>query len=213
VLNVRTTICTATVVAILLSLGLAAPQASAQTGTNVAVIDIPYIFKNFTRFKQSIDDIKKDIDNYKQYVDEQQKKLRAEAEKLELYRPGTKEYKDVEESIARLKLEVQLESAKRQKEFMEREAQVYFNAYREVEAAVTDFAQRNRIGLVLRFSSEEMDPSQRDSIMQGINRIVVYQDRLDITNMILDLLNRGTPQVRQTQNSGPVAPQIPPRKY
>ncbi len=208
----RTKICTATVVAILFSLGLAVSQASAQTGTNVAVIDIPYIFKNFTRFKQSIDDIKKDIDSYKQYVDEQQKKLRAEADKLELYKPGTKEYKDVEESIARLKLEVQLESAKRQKEFMEREAQVYFNAYREVEAVVSDFAQRNRIGLVLRYNGEEMDPSQRDSIMQGINRIVVYQDRLDITSMVLDLLNRGTPpQVRQTQNRPPVNPQIPPR--
>jgi Skp family chaperone for outer membrane proteins len=199
-------ICTATVVAILFSLGLAAPQASAQTGTNVAVIDIPYIFKNFTRFKQSIDDIKKDIDDYKTYVNDQQKRLREEASKLELYRPGTKEYKDVEETIARTKLEIQLESAKRQKEFMEREAQVYFNAYREVESAVSNFAKRNRIGLVLRYSGEEMDPSQRDSIMQGVNRMVVYQDRLNITEMILEALNRGTPIAQ------PDGPQIPKRR-
>jgi hypothetical protein len=76
---------------------------------------------------------------------------------------------------------------------MEREAQVYFNAYREVEAAVGRFASERRIGLVLHHNGEDMDPTQRDSIMQGINRIVVYQDRLDITGMILDQLERGTP--------------------
>lgn len=189
----RTTICTATVVATLVCWGLAASPAAAQTGTNVAVIDIPYIFKNFTRFKQAIDDIKKDIDGYKEYVNEQQKLLRAETDKLELYKAGTKEYKDVEESIAKLKMGVQLESAKRQRDFMEREAQVYFNAYHEVEAAVADFATRNRIGLVLRYNGEEMDPTQRDSIMQGINRMIVYQNRLNITEIILEQLERGTP--------------------
>lgn len=201
----RTTICVATVVAVLFFPGFASSQASAQTGTNVAVLDVPYIFKNFIRFKQSIDDIKKDIDDYKNIVNDQQRQLRDEAAKLELYKPGTKEYKDVEENVARMKMTFSLDSAKRQKDFMEREAQVYFTAYREVEKVVADFAQRNRIGLVLRYSAEEMDPSQRDSIMQGINRIVVYQDRLNITEMILEQLNRGTPPRQAT------APVIPPR--
>jgi Skp family chaperone for outer membrane proteins len=206
VLDVRTTICTATVVAILFSLGFAAPHAHAQAGTNVAVIDIPYIFKNFTRFTQAIDDIKKDIDEYKNVVKNQQDQLRVETQKLELYKPGTKEYRDQEEKITQMRLQFQLESTKRQKEFMEREGQAYFTAYREVERVVAEFAQRNRIGLVLRFSAEEMDPTQRDSIMQGINQIVVYQDRLNITEMILEQLNRGTPSVRQAQ-----PPVIPPR--
>ena len=201
----RTTICVATVVAVLFFPGFASSQASAQTGTNVAVLDVPYIFKNFIRFKQSIDDIKKDIDDYKNIVNDQQRQLRDEAAKLELYKPGTKEYKDVEENVARMKMTFSLDSAKRQKDFMEREAQVYFTAYREVEKVVADFAQRNRIGLVLRYSAEEMDPSQRDSIMQGINRIVVYQDRLNITEMVLEQLNRGTPPRQAT------APVIPPR--
>jgi Skp family chaperone for outer membrane proteins len=206
VLDVRTTICTATVVAILFFPGFAAPQARAQTGTNVAVIDIPYIFKNFTRFTQAIDDIKKDIDEYKNVVKNQQDQLRVEAQKLELYKPGTKEYRDQEEKITQMRLQFQLESTKLQKEFMEREGQAYFTAYREVERVVAEFAQRNRIGLVLRFSAEEMDPMQRDSIMQGINQIVVYQDRLNITEAILEQLNRGTPSVRQAQ-----PPVIPPR--
>ncbi len=187
------TICTATLVALVFCLGLAVSGASAQTGTNVAVVDIPHIFKNFTRFKQAMEDIKKDVDGFRDYMNEKQQQLRSQAEKLQLYKAGTDEYRDVEESIARLRMEVELERAKRQKEIMEREARVYFNAYREVEAAVDAFASERGIGLVLHYSGEEMDPNSRDSIMQGINRVVVYQDRLDITRIILDQLNRGTP--------------------
>ncbi len=33
--------------------------------------------------------------------------------------------------------------------------------------------------------------------MQGINRIVIYQNRLNITDIVLDTLNRGTPPAAQ----------------
>jgi outer membrane protein len=190
VLNVRTICCTATLVAIFLSLGWATQPAHGQGGTNVAVIDVPFIFKNYSRFKADIEKIKTDIDAFKDLVTDQQKRLRAEMEKLEQFKPGTREYEQQEEAIARMKMEFQLEGAKRQKEFMDREAEVYFNAYRQIEAAVQEFAARNRIGLVLRYSAEEMDPTKRETIMQGINRIVIYQDRLNITQYIVDMLER-----------------------
>ena len=192
--------------------GAAAPAAAAPSaGTAVAVIDIPYIFKNHTRFKAQINDIKTDIDDYTAWADAQQAKLRKEREKLDQFKPGTAEYKQGEETVARMGVETQLEAAKRQKAFMEREAMVYYNAYREVEAAVADFAARNGISLVLRYSAEPMDPTKKDTIMQGINRIVVYQSRLDITQYVLDRLNRSTPPVDNANRTGPARPQIPAR--
>lgn len=196
-----------------LLVGLAGVSARAQTGApapaapsagvSVAVIDIPYIFKNHARFKSTLNDIKADIDGYKEFLDAEQNKIRKEAEKLEQFKPGTPEYKQIEETVARMRVELQLAGAKRQKEFMEREAMVYYNAYREIEAAITDFAVRNRIALVLRYSAEPMDPTKRETIMQGINRLVIYQSHLDITQYILETLNRGTPT---TQNTGPAIP-------
>ena len=215
VLNVKTSLCSAALAAALLACGLAANPAYGQTGgTAVAVIDVPYIFKNHVRFQQQIEDIKKDIDAYKEVVTQQQTQLRTESEKLNQFKPGTREYKDAEENIARMRVEFQLDSAKRQKEFMEREAKIYFNVYKEVEAAVADFATRNRVGLVLRYSAEDMDPSKRESIMQGINRFVIYQNRLNITDLILDTLNRGTPAAvpgPSTATAPAVAPSIPRR--
>jgi hypothetical protein len=63
--------------------------------------------------------------------------------------------------------------------------------YREIEDSVAMFAQRNRIGLVLRYTGDEMKPDDRASVLQGVNKPVVYQDRLDITQHILNQLNAG----------------------
>jgi Skp family chaperone for outer membrane proteins len=195
VLTVRTSICLATAVAILLGSGFTTREVCGQSAsTNVVVIDIPYIFKNHVRFKAAIDDIKKDIDAYKQYITKQQAQIRAERERLQQFKPGTREYKEIEERIARMTMEAQLEGAKQQKAFMEREAQEYYKAYKEIQDAVAEFAGRNGISLVLRYNSEEIDPSKRESIMQGVNSMVVYQNGLNITPLILDRLNRGTPQ-------------------
>lgn len=191
----RTSICLATAVAILLCSGSATRDVSGQTtGTNVVVIDIPYVFKNHVRFKAAIDDIKKDIDAYKKFVTDQQAQVRAERERLGQFKPGTREYKEIEERIARMSMEAQLKGAQQQKDFMEREAQEYYKTYGEVQAAVAEFASRNGIALVLRYNSQEIDPTKRESIMQGVNGMVVYQNGLNITELILDRLNRGTPR-------------------
>ena len=215
----RSSLSCAAIVAILGSLGFAARPALSQTGaapppsagSSVAVIDIPYIFKNHARFKAQIADIKTDIDGYKEWLDGEQNKIRKEGEKLEQFKPGTPEYKQGEETVARLRIELQLEGAKRQKDFMEREAMVYYNAYREVEAAVADFATRNGLSLVLRYSAEPMDPSKKETIMQGINRIVVYQSRLDITQHVLNRLNQNTPPASNAGTRGPALPPNPAR--
>ena len=138
--------------------------------------------------------------------------MRKEREKLEQFKPGTQEYKQVEENVARMGAELQLEGAKRQKDFMEREAMIYYNAYREIETAVADFAARNSLSLVLRYSAEPMDPTKKETIMQGINRIVVYQNRLDITQYVLDRLNRGTPK-EVVNNASPGGPARPSPSY
>ena len=80
----------------------------------------------------------------------------------------------------------------KRKEFLEQEARVYYRVYREIEQTVAIFAQRNRIGLVLRFNGDEMKEDDRASVLQGVNRAVVYQQGLDITDLILKQCNINT---------------------
>ena len=82
--------------------------------------------------------------------------------------------------------EFQLKMGKLRKDFLEREAKVYYQTYLEVVDAVKYYAKRQNIGLVLRFNGEPVDPNQREDVLREINKPVVMQDHIDITPDVLD---------------------------
>lgn len=170
-----------------------APQAAgpAVAGTSVAVIDIAHIFKNHVRFNAQMNDMKRDIDAFDAAMRDESVKLQKKQESMATYNPSSNEFKKIDEELAHLKSDFQIRVQAKKREFLEQEARVYYGIYREVEDAVASFAQRNRIGLVLRFTGDEMKPDDRASVLQGVNKPVVWQDRLDITQHVLNQLNAG----------------------
>ncbi len=169
----------------------AAPAASASPGgTNVAVIDIALIFKHHDRFNAAMGDIKKDIEQFEAYVRDEQKKLKAKADELQAYAPSSPEFRTKEGELARLDSELKVQIGLKRKDFLEQEARVYYRVYKEVEQSVGVFAQRYRIGLVLRYNSDDMKEDDRASVLQGVNRAVVWHGNLDITPQIITDLNR-----------------------
>jgi hypothetical protein len=116
--------------------------------------------------------------------------LLKEKDRLNDFRPGTQEYDNLERSLADRGAKMQVDMQMKRKEFLEREARVYYDVYVMVEAAIRDFADMNGIELVLRYSAEPMDPQNRQSVLQGVNRPIVYHRNLDITTAVLDRLNR-----------------------
>lgn len=194
VLNVRISFLWATLVASLLLLCL--PHARAQSparGTNIGLIDINYIFKNHRRFKMTMDNIKKDIETFETHLRNEQKKIQQSTERLKSLTAGSAEYNQLETQIAGMHTQLQLDTARKRKEILDREAKVYYGAYREIEEAVAKFAHRYGFGLILRFNSEPMDPSKRESVLAGVNRPVVFQHNKNITQQILKELNHETP--------------------
>ena len=188
-----------------------APTAAVPAGTRVAVIDINFIFKNHQRFKQTMDDIKKEIESFEVYLREERNKVTAKTTQLQGLPAGSPQYKQLEEQIATTHTSLGLETGRKRKEILEREAKVYYNSYKEIERSVAKFADQYGIGLVMRFNSEPMDATKRESVLQGINRAVVFQRSLNITNAIIDGLNRETPPPRVSRGR-PAVPGQPLRK-
>src|SRR5947209_7252290 len=152
-----------------------APSASA-AGTSVAVIDVAYIFKNHARFNQSMNDMKRDIEAFDAHMQEESKKLQKKQEEMQTFGPSSPQFKKLDEDLAKMKSDFQIAVQSKKRDFLEQEAKVYFNIYREVEEAVAVFAQRHGIRLVLRFTGDDMKADDRQSILQGVNKPVVYQD-------------------------------------
>jgi Skp family chaperone for outer membrane proteins len=167
----------------------AAPAASA--GTSVVVIDVAFIYKNHNRFNQTMLDIKSDIEKFEAYVRKKQTDFKSLGEALGTFNAGSPEYKQKEEELARLQSDLQVEVGLKRKEFLQQEARVYFRVYKEIEAEVKNFSERNGINLVLRYNRDEMKEDDRQSVLAGVNRAVVYQQGRDITELVLKALNQG----------------------
>ncbi len=168
--------------------GAAAP---APSGTNVAVIDIGFIFKNHKNFNTQMERLNKEMEEFQAWVKAEEKSFLAMREELAQFKSGTPQYQAKEEEMAKKQTETQLEIRRRQKDFLEREAKQYYETYAQLESEIATFSQRNRIGLVLRFNREQMKSDDRASVLQGINRAVVYHYGLDITKFVLDKVSPG----------------------
>ena len=184
-------------------------SAQNQAGANApkfgtGVVDVGYIFKNHQRFKTTMEGMKKEMQGIEQTLKSKREGIaQKEAERNE-YNLGTPEYKRLDEELARQKADFNLEMTQLRKDFLEREAKVYYQTYLEVDETVRYYAQRQNIGLVLRFNGESPDPNRRDDVLRAINKPVVFQNNIDITPDVLSLLNRNTRAAAQ-----PDSKQIP----
>ncbi|MGI9176719.1 MAG: OmpH family outer membrane protein [Pirellulales bacterium] len=170
---------------------VAAPVARAATpASHVAVIDVGYIFKNHTRFKGAMDKMKDEVLAAENVLKAERDRINGLMEQLKGFNVGTPEYKKLEAEVAKAQGDFSVNAQLQKKDFMDREAKVYFQVYSEVERAVSQFARDNGIAVVHRFDGDPVDSSDRNRILGSITKPIVYYDpQIDITPDILRMLN------------------------
>lgn len=198
------------------TLGSARAQGPNPAGANaskysIAVVDISYIFKKHARFTATMESMKKEMEGIEADLKADREKIAQQEQQRNQFNVGSAEYKQLDEEIARKMAEFNLKMGKLRKDFLERESKVYYQTYLEVVDAVKYYAQRQNIGLVLRFNGEPVDANRRDDVLREINKPVVVQDKIDITPDVIALLNRDAgaapPAVQPAATPG--APQTP----
>jgi Skp family chaperone for outer membrane proteins len=175
---------------------------------HVAVVDISYVFKNHRRHQATIEAMKAEMTSTEAELKADSEKIRQMEEQRNTFNAGSKEYKDLDEELARNIAEFKLKMDRLRKSFMEREAKMYYQAYLEVNEAVKAYASRHDIGLVLRFNGDKVDVNRREDVLREINKTVVFQNQIDITPDILALINRdaAAPQIGRPMAPGSSIP-------
>ena len=167
----------------------AAPRA-AGPAAHVAVIDVGYIFKNHARFKQAMDKMKDEVMQAENALKAERDRINGLMEQLKGFNVGTPEYKKLEAEVAKAQGDFSVNAQLQKKDFMDREANVYLQVYKEIERAVSQFARDHGIAVVHRFDGDPVDPSDRNRILGSITKPIVYYDpQFDITPEILKMLN------------------------
>jgi Skp family chaperone for outer membrane proteins len=168
-----------------------APAAPSAAGSRLALLDVSRIFKSHQRFKGMMDDMKADVERAEAQVKAERENIGQLADRLQEFHKGTPEYKQMEEDLAKRQAELAVRVNLQKNEFLQREAKIYNSVYQEILQATDYFCKQNRIDMVLRFNSDQVDVERPDSVLAFINKPVVWYDRgLDITEPILQDLNR-----------------------
>jgi Skp family chaperone for outer membrane proteins len=177
--------------------------APALSGHRIAVVDVSVVFKQHQRFLAKTESFKKQVEAAEAGLKKEYEQINALSEQLKGRDPGSPDFKELEQRVVRAKAEWQLKGQTQRRDLMEVEGRIYFDTYRELDDAVKRFAMQHNISLVLRYASDPVDdPSDRNEIVKGINKSVVYVDpALDITRWILEDLNRS---VSAAPNARPV---------
>jgi len=168
-----------------------------RTPHGVAVIDMAYIFKNYTKFQAMKNAMKGDVER----AEAELKGMHDEIGKLEQrlrggvnLTKGSPEYKELESHLARRRADLALKMQEGKKTFLEREAKIYYIVYQEVADEVKFYSQQNNISLVLRFKGDPVDSAEPQEVLNELNKAVIYYNKnIDITPIILDAVNRRQP--------------------
>lgn len=188
--------------------GAAAAPAPA-FGANAArfgmgVVDVSYIFKNFPGFTAEIEKLKKEMEGADGQLKADRDRLVAMEQQRDTLKPGSNEFKQLDEELARQKADFSIKQGTIRRDFLEREAKIYYSTYTRVSEAVKFVAERNNIGMVLRFNGDPIDPQQREDVMRLIMQPIVFQNNLDITPEVLAALGRSSGAVAPTAGARPV---------
>ncbi len=155
------------------------------------MIDVTYILEHYSRLKQAMEVYKRDAMAAEGTLKKERDALAKRAEAIKEFKPGTPDYKRLEEEITKGESDWKLRVAAQRRDFAERESKNYLRAYQELSAVVKAYAERNNIQLVLRFNGAPIDPNNREMVQMEVFKMVMYFDKsIDITDPVLAELNR-----------------------
>jgi len=156
----------------------------------VAVLDVAKLFKQCRDFNAEMSRIKAEIAVFEREVDDR----KAEILKLVPMDAGSAPPSGADTAkAAELRNKLEADIAAKKKGFLAEEALVYFKFYGQIEKAVAEMAKARDIGTVVRVNFDAMDPTDRASVLQGVNRAVVYNAAPDLTADLLAVLNAPKP--------------------
>jgi len=162
----------------------------ASTGHQIAVVDVAYIFKNHPAIKSQVTKVEDELKSFEQELTGKRDELKNAANELKTFKPGSPEYAAAEERVAGMESRLRLDMARKRKEISDAEAKIYFDNYQLISAGVKYIANYNKINLVLRYNSEEMDLEQGESVIRGVMKSIVYHDdSIDMTKAVMQYLD------------------------
>ena len=180
---------------LLLALGGAPVLAQADADFPVAVLNLDRIFKTYPPFQAKLAPVKEGVQELEKKAQSRQIELETKVAQLRMKQPGSPEFQKLQAEAAKLQAEAQQFVQQERAELQKQEAAIFLEMYRQVEEEVRKHAKEHGIKLVIRQQDSSLEEGQPlGEILKSLNRGIVYEEGLDITDEILESLAKRKPE-------------------
>ncbi len=171
-------------------LALSAGSGMAQQQTSepgfVALLDVVRVFNENADHSSRMERIRQQAEAVKSGLEAKMEGIRTEAQQLMKMESGSPERNQKEAELEQRQTALSTEARQQEFDLLTEEARVYYQTWNRMQEVLAQVATHNKISLILRFDSAAIDPENRNDVIKGVNRSVIYHDSsFDITDMVI----------------------------
>jgi Skp family chaperone for outer membrane proteins len=108
---------------------------------------------------------------------------------LKMHKPGSAEHNRIQKELAEKAAELQKYQKETVQKLQQEEAEIYLETYRFVIEEIQRIAEARGLKLVLRYQADNLDAKDPKKLMESLNRQILYEKGLDITDDVLQAVN------------------------
>jgi len=156
--------------------------------TRIALIDMARVFKTSVFFEKKREALKEKITESETAAKTQLAEINRLTQGLSTLEKGTEERADLEGRLKRKQAEFDEFRKGESRRFLKEESQIYRDTYERVASEVARHSREHGFDLVIRHNPDPMTETDPQKLLQSMNRMVIYENGLDITEEIIAAL-------------------------
>jgi Skp family chaperone for outer membrane proteins len=168
----------------------AALPAKAQDKLPVGLVNVDRILKSHKPLVAKVDPLKAEAKELEAAIQVRQAELETVAGQFRRAAPGSADQQRLQTQLAKLQTDMQQFVLGERSQLQKKELAVYLEFFRKLDAEVGKYAKQHGLKLVLRQSETSLEDNQTlPDAMKALNRTILYEEGLDITDEILKALD------------------------
>ena len=163
----------------------------------VALLNVDRILKIHKPLQEKLEPLKDEAKELDAKVQVRQSELEGVGAQLRTVQPGTPDHQRLQLQFVKLQTDLQQFVATERQNLQKKEATIYLAFFRQLDAEIAKYAKAHGLKLVIRQHESSLEEGQPlADIYKALNRGILYEDGLDITDEILKAISPTPPSVQ-----------------
>jgi len=166
----------------------------------IALVNIDRILKDYKPLNDKLDPLKAEAKELEGAIQVRQAEIETVGNQLRQTLPGSPDQQRLQIQLVKMQGDFQRFVADGRNKLQNKEATTYLAFFRQLDAEISKYAKTNGLKLVLRQSETSLDDGQSlQDIFKALNRQILFEEGLDVTDPILKALQSSSADTPKSQ--------------